>query len=69
MIIYLTLYDAIRVTYCMEKSPSSEVKPFSISQETPQFMEREVNYRILNLPPPLHILRPIDTVHAPKSTS
>ena len=53
----------------MEQSSSLEANSFSVSQENPQFMEPQDQYRILNFQPPVPFLSQNDTVHAPQSTS
>ena len=49
----------------MEQSPFREAKRFSASQEIPQILwNPNIHYRIHKCPPPVHILRQIDSVHA-----
>jgi hypothetical protein len=49
----------------MKKSPSWEANKFSASQEIPHILWKlKVHYRIHNSPPPVPILRQIDSVHA-----
>ena len=56
------------ITYFMEYSHSWEANRFSASQEIPRILwNPKVHYRIHNSPPPVPILRQLDSFHNPTS--
>ena len=69
LLTYLLLYlHTYLLTYSMEQSPSCEANRFSASEGIPRILlNPNVHYRIHKHPPPVPVLRQVDSVHAPTS--